>query len=111
MRLVNRFMRMTNLVNMNGDANDKLQWAVAVNTALETFRKDVPTISSDSVLGEINRVMDKFSSRTQREMNFLNYVDATMDYYQTIEAYHNWINSVPDNLKNWHKRRTRHGMT
>ena len=99
MRLANRLMRMANLVNMNGDANDKLQWAIAVNEAIDIFHKEVPSVPSDSVLGEISRVVDKFSSQTQSEMNFQCYVDATVEYYRTIEAYRNWINAVPNNLK------------
>ena len=50
MRLANRFMRMGNLVNMNGNANDKLQWAVAVNAAIDTFLVGVPYLQSDSVI-------------------------------------------------------------
>ena len=99
MRLTNRFMRMANLVNMNGDASDKLQWAMAVNAALDTFRKEVPSVPSDSVLAEINRVVDKFSSQTQVELNFQSYVDATVIYYRTIEAYRKWLMAVPDYLK------------
>lgn len=99
MRLANRFMRMGNLVNMNGNANDMLQWAVAVNAALDTFRVAVPSVPSDSVLDEIVRVTDKFSSQTQTEMNFQCYVEATVDYYRTIEAYRQWLLAVPSGLK------------
>ena len=99
LRLANKFLRMADLVNMNGDANDKLQWAVAVNTALEDFRKEVPSVPSDSVLDEISRVIDKFSSQTQTEINFNSSVYAAMDYYRTIEAYRRWLMAVPDNLR------------
>ena len=50
MRLANRFMRMANLVNINGNANDKLHWAVAVNAALDSFHVAVPSVPSDSAL-------------------------------------------------------------
>lgn len=99
MRLANRFMRMSYLVNMNGNASDKLQWAIAVNAVLDTFRVAVPSISPDSTLNEIARVMNKFSSLTQDEMNMQSYVDATVDYYRTIEAYRQWLTTVPAELK------------
>lgn len=99
MRLANRFMRMANLVNINGNANDKLQWAVAVNAALDSFRVAVPSVPSDSTLYEIVRVVDSYSSLTQSEMNFQCYVSATVDYYRTIESYRKWLLAVPANLK------------
>lgn len=99
MRLANRFMRMWYLVNMNGKANDKLQWAIAVNSALDTFRMAVPGLPKDSILNEIHRVMGKFSSLTQSEMNFQCHIDAKVDYYRTIEAYRQWLQAVPSNIK------------
>lgn len=110
MRLANRFMRMKGLVDNNGAATDKLKWVVAVNAALDSLRKSVPAIPSDSALYEIERVMDKFSSYTQSEMNYQSYVHASMDYYLTIESYRQWLSNVPANLralameefKSWH---------
>ena len=99
MRLANRFMRMTEVVNANGKANDKLQWALAVNAALDTFRMAVPSVPANSVLDEIEGVVDKFSSQTQREMNYESYVFAMVEYYRTIEAYRKWLLEVPSNLK------------
>ena len=99
MRLANRFMRMHNLVNENGDAMDELQWAVAVNAILDTFRAEIPEVVPDSALDEIQRVMDKFSSLTQIEMNMQCYVMAAVDYYRAIEAYRQWLEAVPANLK------------
>lgn len=99
MRLANRFMRMAYLVNQNGKANDKLQWAIAVNAALDTFRLEVPSVPSDSAIYEIQRVVGKFSSLTQSEMNFECYVDATVDYYLTIESYRQWLAELPSHLK------------
>ena len=99
MRLANRFLRMAHLVNINGKANDKLQWAVAVNAALDTFRVAVPSVPASSALDEIEGVVDRFSSQTQSEMNFQSYVYATVEYYRTIEAYRKWLLEVPSNLK------------
>ena len=99
MRLANRFLRMANLVNLNGDANDKLQWAVAVNAAIDTFLVAVPYVPADSVILEIGRVVNKFSSQTQSELNFMCSVDAMVDYYRTIESYRQWLSVVPSNLK------------
>ena len=99
MRLANRFMRMSYLVNKNGKANDKLQWFMAVNAIIDTFRVAVPSVPKDSVIDEITRVVYKFSEGTQRELNFQSYINATLDYYHTIEAYHKWIQDVPSNLK------------
>ena len=99
MRLANRFMRMGNLVNMNGNANDKLQWAVAVNAAIDTFLVAVPYLQSDSVIHEIGRVVYKYSNQTQGELNFMCYVDAMVDYYRTIESYRQWLASAPTSQK------------
>lgn len=99
MRLANRFMRMGNLVNMNGNANDKLQWAVAVNAAIDTFLVAVPYVPSDSVIHEIGRVVYKYSNQTQGELNFMCYVDAMVDYYRTIESYRQWLADAPASLK------------
>ena len=52
MRLANRFMRMYHVVDLNGDAKDKLQWAIAVNTTIDNFQKEEPSVPSDSVLDE-----------------------------------------------------------
>lgn len=99
MRLANRFMRMAHLVNMKGNASDKLQWAIAVNAVLDTFRLAMPTVPADSALSEIMRVVDKFSSLTQTEMNFQSYVDATVEYYRTIEFYRQWLMAAPKDLQ------------
>ena len=99
MRLGNRFMRMANVVYRNGNAKDKLQWAIAVGIALDTFRVAVPSLAPDSTLNEILRVMEKFSSDTQGEMNMMCYVSATIEYYRTIEAYRQWLDAVPEDLK------------
>ena len=99
MSLANRLIRMAYLVNINGDANDKLQWAIAVNAAIDSFHVAVPSLPLDSVIPDINRVVNKFSNDTQSEMNFIAYVDATVDYYRTIEAYRLWLSAVPTNLK------------
>ncbi len=99
MRLANRFMRMSYLVNMNGNASDKLQWAMAVNATLGIFHVSEPSVPSDSVVDEIVRVVERFSSLTQSEMNFQCYVEATVDYYRTIEAYRMWLLDVPTDLK------------
>lgn len=99
MRLANRFMRMAYLVNANGKSNDKLQWAVAVNVALDTLRAALPSVPADSAIFEIERVVGRFSSLTQSEMNFEAYVYATVDYYRTIEAYRQWLSDVPNDLK------------
>ncbi len=99
LRLANRLMRMYNVVDENGNANDKLQWVMAVNTAIDAFHKAVPSVPSDSALNEVEKVLDKFSSQSQSEMNFQCYVNATIDYYQTIVAYMKWFQEVPSNLK------------
>lgn len=99
MCLANQLIRMAELVNLNGDANDKLQWAIAVNTAINSFHVAVPSLPLDSVVPDINRVVSKFSNDTQSEMNFISYVNATVDYYRTIEAYRRWLSDVPSSLK------------
>ena len=98
-RLANRLMRMNHVVTINGKAIDKLQWAAAVDAALDTFCMEVPSVSASSAIDEIGRVMEKFSSLTQYEMNFQCYVDATVEYYRTIEAYRKWLAEVPADLK------------
>ena len=99
LRLVNRIMRMNELVKQNGKANDKLQWAVAVNAAIDTFFVEEPTIHKDQAFEEIERVTSKFSSDTQSEMNFISYIYATLDYYKTIEAYRQWLQAVPKDIR------------
>ena len=99
MSLANRLIRMADLVSLNGGANDKLQWAIAVNAAIDSFHIAVPSLPIDSVISEINRVVSKFSNDTQSELNFIAYVDGTVDYYRTIEAYRQWLSEVPSNLK------------
>ena len=99
MSLANQLIRMAELVNLNGDANDKLQWAVAVNAAIDSFHVAVPSLPIDSVVSDINRVVSKFSNDTQSELNFRWYVKATVNYYQTIEAYRQWLSEVPSNIK------------
>lgn len=99
MRLANRFMRMANLVNINGNANDKLQWALAVNATLDIFCASEPSVPSDSAIDEISLVVGRFSSLSQSEMNFQCYVESTVDYYRTIEAYRMWLLAVPTDLK------------
>ena len=99
LRLVNRIMRMNELVKQNGKANDKLQWAVAVNAAIDTFFVEEPTIRKDQAFEEIERVTSKFSSDTQSEMNFISYIYATLDYYKTIEAYRQWLQAVPKDIR------------
>ena len=99
MSLANRLIRMADLVSLNGGANDKLQWAIAVNAAIDSFHVVVPSLPIDSVISDINRVVSKFSNDTQSELNFRWYVKATVDYYRTIEAYRQWLSDVPSNLK------------
>jgi hypothetical protein len=98
MRLANRFMRM-HYVAISGDADSKLQWAMAVNAVLDTFRVAVPSVPKDSVLNEIIRVTDEYSSETQSEMNFQCYIRSSVDYYRTIEAYRQWIQAVPSDIR------------
>ena len=99
MSLANRLIRMADLVNLNGNAKDKLQWAVAVNAAIDSFHVAGPSLPVDSVISDISRVVSKFSNDTQSELNFIAYVDGTVDYYRTIEAYRQWLSEVPSNLK------------
>lgn len=99
LRLANRFMRMGNVVRATGSANDKLQWALAMQTALADYRKAVPSLPADSVLDEMTRVADKFSSETQFEMNYISSIYARIDYYRAIEAYRQWLSAVPAHLK------------
>ena len=98
MRLANRFMRM-HYVAISGNAESKLQWAMAVNAVLDTFRVSVPSLPKDSALNEIIRVADKYSSETQSEMNFQCYIHSSIDYYRTIEAYRQWIQAVPSDIR------------
>lgn len=98
-RLANQFMRMHHVVDMNGDAMDKLQWAVAVNNIIDAFRKEVPGVERDSVVNDILRLFSKFSPYFQNDMNMESYVTSSIDYYYTIEAYRKWLENVPDNLK------------
>jgi hypothetical protein len=49
MRLANRFMRM-HFVAISGNAISKLQWAMAVNAVLDTFRVAVPSVPKDHIL-------------------------------------------------------------
>ena len=98
MRLANRFMRM-HYVAISGDAESKLQWAMAVNAVLDTFRVSVPSLPKDSALNEIIRVADKYSSETQSELNFQCYIRSSVDYYRTIEAYRQWIQAVPSDIR------------
>ena len=93
--LANRFMRMHELVIEKGDAMDMLQWAVAVDAALDTFRVKVPELPCDSTLNEIGRIMQEYTSWTQMEMNFMSYVYATIEYYHVLDAYRRWLNDLP----------------
>ena len=99
LRLANRFMRMHHLAYENGDAMDMLQWAEAVNAVLDTFHVEMPEVDRDSLLSEIERVINKFSSLSQSEMNLMCYVDASIEYYLTIESYRQLLNEVPEILK------------
>ena len=99
MRLANRFMRMLHLVELNGNANDKLEWTLAVNAALHDFCKTVPTVPLDSAVNEITRVANKFSSQTQSEMNFQCYIYAAVEDYHLRNAYRQWLSIAPYNLK------------
>lgn len=98
MRLANRFMRM-HYVATSGNAEPKLQWVMAVNAVLDTFRVAVPSLPKDSALNEIIRVADKYSTETQSEMNFQCYIHSSIDYYLTIEAYRQWIQAVPSDIR------------
>lgn len=98
LRLANRFMRM-HYVAISGDAQSKLQWAMAVNAVIDTFLVAVPSLPKDSALNEMIRVADKFSSETQSELNFQCYIHSSLDYYRTIEAYRQWIQEVPADIR------------
>ena len=98
MRLANRFMRM-HYVAISGNAESKLQWAMAVDAILDTFRVEVPSLPKDSALNEIIRVADKYSSGSQSELNFQCYIHSSIDYYRTIEAYRQWIQAVPTDIR------------
>lgn len=99
LKLANRFMRMHHLAYENGDAMDMLQWAIAVNTMLDTFRVEMPEVHRDSTLDEIVRVISKFSSLTNYELRMMSDADASIEYYHTIEAYRQWLDEVPESLK------------
>jgi hypothetical protein len=99
MRLANHFMRMNYVAMHNGNAKDKLQWAMAVNAVIDTFCVSMPSIAKDSVLNEITRIVGKYSSGCQFEMNFECYVSSSIDYYRTIESYRQFINAVPSSIK------------
>ena len=98
MRLANRFMRM-HYVAISGNAESKLQWAMAVDAILDTFRVEVTSLPKDSALNEIIRVADKYSSGSQSELNFQCYIHSSIDYYRTIEAYSQWIQAVPTDIR------------
>lgn len=97
--LANRLMRMNEVVTEKGDAMDMLQWAVAVNVTIDTFCVKVPEVPHDSALNEIGRIMDKYTSWSQIEMNAMSDVYATIEYYYVIEAYRQWLDDLPQNLK------------
>ena len=99
MRLANRFMRMHHLVDMNGDAMDKLRWAAAVNSIVDTFLAEVPGVGCDTVVDEMVRLFDKFSPQSQGDMNLECYVLSSIDHYRTIDAYRQWLEALPDKLK------------
>lgn len=98
-RFANKFMRMYHLANINGKALDKLELAKAVNAIIDTFHAQVTEVPRDSVLNEIVRLADKYSSLTQYEMNMQSYFEAAVESYQTYEAYRQWISDVPAKLK------------
>ena len=98
LRLANRFMRMHNAVDEKGAALDQLAWVAAVDAILDTFRSEVPDLPADSALGEITRVMDKFSSLTQSEMNMMCYVESSVEAYRTLKDYSQWLTEVPSRL-------------
>lgn len=109
-RLANRIIRMGDLVSLNGKARDKLQWANAVNVALDDYCSRVPSVARDSAFAEVNHVIAKFSSLTQYEMNFQSYASSVAQYYRTIEAYRLWLEAIPhewelyamDEYEAWH---------
>ena len=99
LRMANRFMRMHHLVDINGDAMDKLQWAVAVNTIIDTFCAPVPEVGRDMAIDEITRLFNDIASPVQSDLNLQSYVMSSIDYYRTFDAYRRWLERVPDNLK------------
>lgn len=99
LRLANRLIRMHEVALLNGDAMDQLQFAMAVNAALDTFRAQVPDVAYDSAICEIDRVAGKFSSLTQLELNMHSELLSLVEYYHTFEAYRQWLSKVPNNLK------------
>lgn len=99
MRLANRFLNMSDAVDKNGSPMDKIQWVIAVDVALHTFSMAEPSVPYDSAIYEIIRVVDKFSSQSQMEMNFCSYVHSKLEYYHTIEAYRRWMSVAPKKLR------------
>ena len=99
LRMANRFMRMHHLVDMNGDAMDKLQWAVAVNAIIDSFCAQVPEVGRDTAIDDITRLFNKIASPVQMDLNLQSYVMSSIDYYRTFDAYRRWLERVPDNLK------------
>ena len=83
--LANRLMRMNEVVTEKGDAMDMLQWAVAVNVTIDTFCVKVPEVPHDSALNEIGRIMDKYTSWSQIEMNAMSDVYASMIFHKTLK--------------------------
>lgn len=98
MRLANRFMRMSNLAEANGKADDKLRWAQAVRVALDEFCQNEVGVSADSALQDVEHMMCKFSNDSQMEMNLLSYVLATISYFHVINAYNQWLDAAPKAL-------------
>ena len=110
LRLVNRIMRMNELVKQNGKANDKLQWAVAVNAAIDTFFVEEPTIRKDQAFEEIERVTSKFSSDTQSEMNFISYIYGRSTITRPSRPTASGYRPFRRTSGRWHRRNMRHGM-
>ena len=99
MRLANRFYQMGDIVRTKGNADDKLQWAIAVNVALNSFRKTVPYLPKDSAINEIQRVVEKFISGVGCEYYFRDDIWSMVEDYQIIEFYRRWLLAVPAYLK------------
>ena len=99
LRLANRFLQMGYIVRAIGNANDKLQWAIAVNVALNSFRKTIPSLPKDSAINEITRVVGKYDSGTNYEYESRTYINSMVDYYRIIESYRLWFLAVPAYLK------------
>ena len=99
MRLANRFYQMGDIVRTKGNADDKLQWAIAVNVALNSFRKTIPYLPKDSAINEISRVVEKFNSGVGCEYRFVSDICSMVDDYRTIESYRRWLLAVPAYLK------------